>query len=105
MITSALDSKTEQVRSILHDLGRVAVAFSGGVDSSLLLALSVEVLGRDQVLAFTADSPLLTERDRSNAQAVASQLGVTVRFLPFDELTISAVANNCLLYTSPSPRD
>lgn len=94
MITSALDSKTEQVRSILHDLGRVAVAFSGGVDSSLLLALSVEVLGRDQVLAFTADSPLLTERDRSNAQAVASQLGVTVRFLPFDELTISAVANN-----------
>ena len=94
MITSTLENKTEQVRSILLDLDRVAVAFSGGVDSSLLLALSVDVLGRDQVLAFTADSPLLTERDRSNAQAVASKLGVTVRFLPFDELTISAVASN-----------
>lgn len=94
MSNSILDTKTECVRSILRDLRRVAVAFSGGVDSSLLLALSVDVLGRDQVLAFTADSPLLTQRDRTNVQAVASQLGVTVRLIPFDELTISAVARN-----------
>ncbi|MHB1357935.1 MAG: ATP-dependent sacrificial sulfur transferase LarE [Anaerolineae bacterium] len=89
-----IDDKIVKVNSILRDLGRVAVAFSGGVDSSLLLALSVEVLGRDKVLAFTADSPLLTARDRANTQAVANQLGVAVQFLPFDELTIAAVANN-----------
>jgi pyridinium-3,5-biscarboxylic acid mononucleotide sulfurtransferase len=91
---SSLDDKIEQVRSILRELSRVAVAFSGGVDSSLLLALSVETLGLENVLAFTADSPLLTERDRSNAVAVAKQLGVAVRFLPFNELTIAEVASN-----------
>jgi pyridinium-3,5-biscarboxylic acid mononucleotide sulfurtransferase len=93
-MNTSIDLKVDTVRTILRDMGKAAVAFSGGVDSSLLLALSVEVLGSDNVLAFTADSPLLTARDRANAVAVARQLGVTVQFLPFDELTIAAVENN-----------
>lgn len=89
-----LDKKYTQLLTILSGLGRVAVAFSGGVDSSLLLAAALQALGSENVLAFTADSPLLTARDRENARLVAERLGIAVRFLPFDELSIAKIAAN-----------
>lgn len=56
--------------------GRLGVAFSGGVDSSVLLALAAEALGTQRVTAVLAVSPSLAEDERSAAHAVAAQLGV-----------------------------
>ena len=54
------------------------MAFSGGVDSSTLLALATRALGRDQVLAVLGVSPSLAEEERSAAHAVAAFVGVRV---------------------------
>jgi pyridinium-3,5-biscarboxylic acid mononucleotide sulfurtransferase len=59
----------------LSAMRRVAVAFSGGVDSSLLLCAAREALG-DDVLAVTALSPLYNSVERASALAIVAHLGV-----------------------------
>lgn len=55
---------------------RLGVAFSGGVDSSALLALAVRALGGDRVLAILGVSPSLAADEREAAHAVAAHIGV-----------------------------
>ena len=62
----------------LTGLRRLGVAFSGGVDSSLLLALAAKTLGADQVVALLGLSPSLAVDERVAAHAVARALGVAV---------------------------
>jgi uncharacterized protein len=52
------------------------VAFSGGVDSTLLLAAAKEVLG-DRVIAVTAVSSVVSRKEKDNAASLANRLGVT----------------------------
>lgn len=90
----SLAVKEARLRSALAGLDRVAVAFSGGVDSSYLLAACHNVLGRDKVLAFTADSPLLARLELEMADDIARLLGVEHRVIPFDDLAIPEVVSN-----------
>ncbi|MEZ5973920.1 MAG: ATP-dependent sacrificial sulfur transferase LarE [Planctomycetota bacterium] len=69
-----LDARRAALRAHLAELGRLAVAFSGGVDSSALLAEAVAVLG-DGALAVIADSPSLPRRELIEARRIATQLG------------------------------
>lgn len=71
-----LNGKEEAVRRILAQFGRVAVAFSGGADSSLLLRLAADVVGPGRVLALTARSCLLPDRDLDNAATWAARHGL-----------------------------
>ena len=71
-----LTQKQKTLESHLKDLGRVVVAFSGGADSALVLAMSQKVLGNENVLAVTAESESLAERELLGAQKVAAELGV-----------------------------
>jgi uncharacterized protein len=89
-----LEKKQAQLQGIVAKLGRVAVAYSGGTDSSYLLAVCVDVLGSGQVLALTADSPLTPRAELSEARALAGQLGVQHRVLPSDDLDNPSVAGN-----------
>jgi uncharacterized protein len=75
-LESPTREKLQRCRGILHDLGSVAVAFSGGVDSSLLLALSAETLGRDNVLAAMAVSTIFPQAERRTGQRFAGRLAV-----------------------------
>jgi pyridinium-3,5-biscarboxylic acid mononucleotide sulfurtransferase len=64
------------VSASLTGIRRLGVAFSGGVDSSLLLALATRALGADNVMAVLGVSPSLAAEERSAAHDVARQVGV-----------------------------
>lgn len=70
----------------LGDAASVAVAYSGGVDSSVALALCARALGRERVLAVLGVSPSLAASERSQARVTAHALGVECREVPTFEL-------------------
>src|SRR5438477_239193 len=70
----ALEEKREAALQRLRGLGSALVAYSGGVDSSLLLALAREALG-PRAVAFTALSPAVAPDELEGARALARQLG------------------------------
>ncbi len=81
-----LESKLARARAVIADLGSVVVAYSGGVDSTLLLALSLEALGSEHVLAVTARSETYPESELAEAVQVAHTLGARQRFVDTHEL-------------------
>lgn len=70
----------------LEGLPGLVVAFSGGVDSTVLLAAALEVLGPDQVLAVIADSPSLARAEKEDALRIAAALGASLQILDTREL-------------------
>lgn len=92
--SQTLRAKEARLREIIAGFQRVAVAFSGGVDSSYLLAVCVDVLGAERVLALTADSPLVPRAELATAKEVAQLLGVEHHIVPVDDLGIPEVAGN-----------
>jgi uncharacterized protein (TIGR00268 family) len=72
---SDLEQKYAALRSSIRDLGRVAVAFSGGVDSSLLCALARSELGDDSI-AITLNSPLMPDFELEDARSLADLVGI-----------------------------
>jgi uncharacterized protein len=70
-----LQQKRDAALARLRSLESVLVAYSGGVDSALLLSLAVDALG-DKAVAFTALSPAVAPDELEGARAVARQLGV-----------------------------
>jgi uncharacterized protein len=66
------------ISTTLAGVRRLGVAFSGGVDSSVLLALASLVLGADRVVALLGVSPSLAASERTAAHRVAAEIGVSV---------------------------
>ncbi|SOC55105.1 ATP-dependent sacrificial sulfur transferase LarE [Ornithinimicrobium cerasi] len=66
----------DRVADALVGVHRLGVAFSGGVDSSVLVALARRELGRERVVAITGVSPSLAARERTRAKEVAQALDV-----------------------------
>lgn len=81
-----IPSTAAALLDLLRGWGSVVVAFSGGVDSAVVLAAAVRALGADAVLAAIADSPSLARAELSGARLLAGQLGVELAVLHTDEL-------------------
>lgn len=88
-----LHKKQEVLKKILQGYGRVAVAFSGGVDSTCLLAAAHEVLG-DQVVALTARAVSFPSRETAEATAFCRKHGIEQVFVDVDQLAIDGFADN-----------
>jgi uncharacterized protein len=95
---SSLDSKLVQLRQTIERLRSCVVAFSGGVDSTLVLKVAHEILG-DNVIAVTALSESLPTGELEEAQALAQSLGarhcVIRTFETADQNYLANAANRC----------
>ncbi len=88
-----LAAKRQRLESILSAYDGLVVAFSGGVDSTFLLAIAHQVLG-ERVAAVTADSPLHPRREIAAATELARTLGVRHLLIPSDELELAEFTAN-----------
>jgi uncharacterized protein len=73
-----IDVVVGRLGTMLTGIDRLAVAYSGGVDSSLLLEIAARALGRDRVVAVLGISPSLPQHERAAAHHVARHIGVVL---------------------------
>ena len=86
--------KEQKLHALLRGYGRVALGFSGGVDSTLLLRVALDVLGSGNVLAVIADTPSLPRKEFAEAVRLAETMGAACVVIDPDELSDPAYAAN-----------
>jgi uncharacterized protein len=89
-----LTGKISKVEERIGALDGAVVALSGGVDSSLLLALAARTLPSDKLVAVTAVGSVESEEDIESATALTGRLGVAHDCLALDSLQIPGFADN-----------
>jgi uncharacterized protein len=94
LLIGPMATQTNALQTIIAALESVAVAFSGGVDSSYLLAVCCDVLGCGRVVAVVGDSPALPRSELDAAREVAHGLGVRLEVVPTNELQNAAYVRN-----------
>ena len=85
-MSAELENKIHRLRGELACLQRVVVAFSGGVDSSLLLKVAQDVLG-PRCVAMVALSPTMAASERKAALELAAEIGARVEVTESHELS------------------
>ncbi len=86
-------ARLESARGIVRDLGSVLVAYSGGVDSTILLKLAMEEL-RGGAVAVLASSPAYPESEQQEARKLAGSLGARLVEVNTSEVELEVYARN-----------
>jgi len=89
-----IKEKHERMKEVFRTMGKVLVAYSGGVDSTLLLGVAQETLDRGNVLAVTSLSPLYPERELDQAKKMVQSVGAKHLLVESNELEIKGFSKN-----------
>jgi pyridinium-3,5-biscarboxylic acid mononucleotide sulfurtransferase len=79
------DSKLTQLRNLFTEMERALIAYSGGIDSTLVAKVAYDVLG-DRALAVTAKSPSLLPEELEDASAQAIEIGINHQIVETHEM-------------------
>src|SRR3954449_8007267 len=83
-LPAALQRKRDQLLEVLRRLGGAAVAFSGGIDSTVVAQAAFLALG-ERAVAVTADSASVPRAEIEDAKRLASQIGIRHRLVSTEE--------------------
>ena len=93
MISTETNSKYKHLRSILADMQSICIGYSGGVDSTLLLAVATDVLG-EHALAVIGRSATYPTREFEEATALASGIGARTMVVDTEETDVLKFREN-----------
>ncbi|MBD2260470.1 ATP-dependent sacrificial sulfur transferase LarE [Pseudanabaena sp. FACHB-2040] len=85
--------KLNRLKALFAEMDRALIAYSGGIDSTLVAKVAYDVLG-DRALAVTANSPSLLPEDLEDAQIQAAEIGVRHEIVTTHELENPSYAAN-----------
>ena len=88
------ETRLDNARAIVRGLSSVLVAYSGGVDSSLLLKLALDELGDAHAVAILASSPAYPEAEQEEARVLARKLGARLVEVSTGEVELEAYRRN-----------
>ena len=88
------DQKYSNLIQNIKSYGKIAVAFSGGVDSCMLLVAAMEALGAENVIAVTADSIVFPNREFQEAKELCEDLKVRQITFNINQLDIDGFSGN-----------
>lgn len=86
--------KEQKLNEILSEMGRIIIAFSGGVDSTYLLKVALDTLGKENVLAITADSESFPPSELKETIRIAKAIDAPHQIIKTSELAIPGYSDN-----------